>query len=75
VPDVIYYDSAEEPENILTIKTGYSYLPVATESDFNKGVNVAIRGKSAKETMDNLLYQYTHTNDSVTLSTIPIYYL
>lgn len=75
VPDVIYYDSAEEPENILTIKTGYSYLPVATASDFNKGVNVAIRGKSAKETMDNLLYQYTHTNDSVTLSTIPIYYL
>lgn len=36
---------------------------------------ISSQGKSAKEELDNLIYQSTYYQDSITLSTIPIYYL
>ena len=37
--------------------------------------SIASQGKSAKETIDELLYTHSHCADSVSISTIPIYYL
>ena len=36
---------------------------------------ISTQGKSAKETLDNLLYNHTYYCESITLSCIPIYYL
>ena len=37
--------------------------------------SISTQGKSAKETLDSLLYTHTYYNESITLNCIPIYYL
>ena len=71
-PDIIYANS--DIEHVKIAHPGYSCLQVS-ENDFINNLSRAIRHKSAKETMDNLLYNYSHTNDNITLTTVPIYYL
>lgn len=36
---------------------------------------ISSQGKSAKETLDNLVYQHTYYQESITMSVVPIYYL
>ena len=36
---------------------------------------ISAQGKSAKETLDNLVYQHTYYQESISISAIPIYYL
>lgn len=89
-PDVIYYASnaEDQDDSIRSAHGGYStlqFLPIIEQTGTNqpkpvpveptKYFTASIRKKSAKETMDNLLYNHSHTNDSVTLTSIPIYYL
>ena len=40
-----------------------------------KYVDIAARTKSCYDELDNLLYNYTYINQSVSLTSIPIYYL
>jgi hypothetical protein len=36
---------------------------------------ISAQGKSAKDEVDNLLYQHTYATESVNLTAVPIYYL
>ena len=36
---------------------------------------ISAQGQSAKEALDELLYQHTYASQNITLSTLPIYYL
>lgn len=76
VPDIVYVgdDITDDDIALSTFNGGYSYLQIP-DGFVNRTFSLAVRRKSAKEVMDNLLYQYSHTNDSITLTTIPIYYL
>jgi hypothetical protein len=37
--------------------------------------SISAQGKSAKERLDELLYQHSYCIESATITTIPIYYL
>lgn len=67
-PDVIFrqYDSED-----ITL-TGYRYIQV---KDIDTMFSISAQGKSAKDRLDELIYQYGYCTESVNLSTIPIYYL
>lgn len=68
IPDVIFrqYDSDD-----VTL-TGYRYIQV---KDIDTMFSISAQGKSAKDRLDELIYQYGYCTESVNLSTIPIYYL
>ena len=76
-PDVIYYSNtdADQDDSIRSAHGGYSFLTFTTTDTPSTYFKTSIRKKSAKETMDNLLYNHSHTNDSITLTSVPIYYL
>lgn len=73
-PDVIFFNGLEEynqytAENI----TGYTYviMPNKVENMFK----ISAQGKSAKDEIDTQMYSCTYGQDSISLTTIPIYYL
>lgn len=75
-PDVIYC-SADEYEwytNLCAIKPGYKYI-ILDNQDFLNGLARSLRGRSAHQEIENMLYQYSYYNDNININTIPIYYL
>lgn len=73
-PNVIFFDNLEEYNKYIDeYKTGYTYviLPNHVKNMFS----ISAQGKSAKDVIDEFLYQYTYGQESISLSTIPIYYL
>lgn len=91
VPDIIYCSPDDYAlfEEWGVLKTGYDYIlipPQIADEEGNKIDNtqyinfyehlmITSRGQSAKQQAENMLYQYAYYNDSISLSTIPIYYL
>ena len=68
VPTIIYYDS----ETINKTKTGYIYLKV---NNITTMFSESRQGISAKNEIDDLLYQHTYCAEELTLTTVPIHYL
>ena len=67
-PDIVYVPNSQEYENL----SGYKVIQApGIESMFR----ISAQGKSAKERLDELLYQHTHCAETATITTIPIYYL
>lgn len=52
-----------------------SYDEVHIPDIYKSYFNISSQGKSAKDTLDNLVYQCTYYQEQITLSCIPIYYL
>ena len=81
VPDVIYESMDTTNEfSLSSWNSGYSSLDIGLDDEQNNRIvslnfSPSFRGKSCKETLDNLLYNHSHTNDTLSLTTIPIYYL
>lgn len=73
IPNLIYQISSKNVYNSYDFKTGYTYinLPKNCENLFT----ISALGKSAKEAIDVLLYNYSYCIETVTLNTIPVYYL
>lgn len=61
-----YFDPKE-------INTGYVYI--MTQDYIENSFVISSQGKSAKDRLDELLYNHTYCVENITLSTIPIYYL
>ena len=76
IPNIIYYwnDIDDEEEAVQRIQEGY-YTIWFSYKDMEKYVDIAARTKSCYDELDNLLYNYTYINQSVSLTSIPIYYL
>lgn len=70
-PNLIYQTSSSSKS--YDFKTGYVYinLPKAYEDFFT----ISALGKSAKEVIDTLLYNYSYCVENVNLNVIPVYYL
>ena len=70
---------------IIVDKNGKGYLPNALESDdidktnfisnIKQNFTRSIRYKTVHDEADNMLYQYSYYNDTVSLNSVPIYYL
>lgn len=67
-PDIIFVKNISE-EDILT---GFRYIQIPNiETVFS----ISAQGKSAKDKLDELLYQHSYCIESATINTIPVYYL
>lgn len=75
IPDLIYItqDKYEELKKLGMLQTGYSY--VLLPDGFEEYFQVTARNKSAQQTLDDLLYQYTFCSDQITIKAVPVYYL
>ena len=76
IPEVIFYDdsvSDEELEEQKKMKQGFTFikLPQTMESLFT----ISGQGQSAKDVLDNMLYNYTYCTESISIAAIPVYYL
>ena len=69
VPTIIFYDK----ESDYNKKTGYSYFPMT--DGVEKYFDLSSQKKSAAEEIDSLFYQNIYAQESISLTTIPIYYL
>jgi hypothetical protein len=52
--------------------SGYSYVQVP---NIDYMFTISAQGKSAKDRLDELIYQHSYCIESATITTIPIYYL
>ena len=68
VPNIIFTDEINNSE----ILAGYRYIQVP---DLENMFKISARGKSAKDRLDELLYQHSYCVESATITAIPIYYL
>lgn len=68
IPNIIYYEN----EDIQKSKQGYIYLKI---SNLNSIFSDSAQGISAKDEIDNLLYQHTYGAEEINLNSLPIYYL
>ena len=57
----------------MEINTGYVYIML--QPYIENSFVISAQGKSAKDRIDELLYNHTYCMENITLSTIPVYYL
>lgn len=69
-PDLIFTDDINETGKL----TGYRYIQIPNDM-VDEMFSISAQGKSAKERLDELLYNYGYCSESVTLNAIPIYHL
>lgn len=67
-PSVIFQESGSSFEHL----GAYKSIQVPNIEDM---FSVSAQGKSAKERLDELLYQHSYCNENVTINAVPIYYL
>ena len=68
VPQVIYYNTS----NINKTKTGYVYLQI---NNMDTLFTNSSQGLSAKNVIDDLLYQHSYCSQQLNLNIVPIHYL
>ena len=67
-PDIVFRSPGEYIEPL----SGYKYIQV---QDIDSMFSISSQGKSAKDKLDELIYQHGYCIESATITTIPIYYL
>lgn len=71
-PNVLFIDpNNTEPQT----DTSLSYVRLNLVGGMANYFQISTQGKSAKETLDSLIYQHTYYCEGITLNCIPIYYL
>lgn len=70
-PEIIFMTD-EDFESDLKLRSGYRYF-IAPKID--NMFSISARGRSAKDKIDELLNAHSFLNETVTINTIPIYYL
>ena len=69
-PDIIFSENINNDQQL----PGYRYIQIPSfhiETMFS----ISSQGKSAKDKLDELLYQHSYCVQTITINTIPIYYL
>ena len=67
-PNVIFVKQQTEEQRTMS---GYRYIQVNDDNMFA----ISSQGKSAKDKLDELIYQHGYCCETATITTIPIYYL
>lgn len=73
VPELIFITPSEEGKIRAEKDSGYTFVYI--QSDLEGMFNISSQGKSAKQAIDDLLYQHLYNSETITLRTLPIYYL
>lgn len=69
-PTVIFTSDITESNQL----TGYRYIQIP-EGNIDSMFSISAQGKSAKNRLDELIYQHGYCIESVTIQSIPVYYL
>ena len=69
-PAIIF--ASPEEFDTMTRKDGYRYF---ITSNMDTMFSISTQGKSAKDSIDELLYNYSYCTESISINSIPIYYL
>ncbi len=75
IPNIIYttHDEYDELEEAKLLNDGYNYVVLSdTMSEY---FDATRKQKSAQDELDQLVYQYAYCNESITITSIPIYHL
>ena len=72
-PNVLFIDPLDE--EYYNSDTKLSYIKLNITGGMANYFQISTQGKSAKEVLDNLLYTHTYYCDSITITSVPIYYL
>ena len=70
-PQIIFDDYSD---GLQSSHSGYKYFNLPSSS-YGSMFNRSAQGKSAKDAIDTLLYNYTCCTESVSIQSVPIYYL
>ena len=70
-PEVLFID----PANMEPPEEGLSYVRLTLSGGLINYFHNSSQGKSAKEELDNLVYQHTYFQESIQLTSLPVYYL
>lgn len=70
-PDIIFIN--REEYNADDVKSGYVYIFIT--SNMKDLFNISAQGKSAKNSIDELIYQFSYCIENITLNAIPVFYL
>lgn len=72
VPNLIFVEDINKEFD--KDKSGYVFIQIPDNGEMNY-FNISAQGKSAKEALDELLYEHTYFTESINITAIPIYYL
>ena len=72
-PNVIFETERNNIQQSNWLKPGYAHIKIPT--GFDDLFAISSRGKNAMDVVEEYLYNYTYPASSVTLNTVPIYYL
>ena len=72
VPNFIFAADTVSAQQRLD-KTGYNFINLP--KDLEQLFSISYRGKSAKDEIDNLLYQHSYCTENISITSVPIYYL
>ena len=70
-PNIIF--TSYKDYDFLNLNTGYVYIWL--QDYIANSFTISAQGKSAKDRIDELLYNHTYASENISLTTIPIYYL
>ena len=71
-PDILFISANDDSEHDVN---ALSYTRMNIPPSFESYFTMSSQGKSAKDTLDNLVYQHTFYQESISVSAVPIYYL
>lgn len=68
IPNIIFSSTSTDEK-----ESGYSYIQI--QPNMETLFNISSKGKSAKENIDELLYNHLYCTESVNISSVPVYHL
>lgn len=71
-PAVVFTDDITQEKQV--VGTGYRYIQIPNDQ-IDSMFSISGQGKSAKDKLDELIYQHGYCVESATITAIPIYYL
>ena len=75
IPNLIYVKSKDITLDLVNEKSGYIFMNI-TDDQFNSNCfTISSQGKSAKDLLNDLIYQHSYCTESINIQSIPIYYL
>ena len=75
VPNVIYGDKENITLEVYDEKSGYVHINIPEGAFQEDCFTISAQGKSAKDQLNELLYQHSYCTESVSIQAIPVYYL
>ena len=83
IPDVIFISTKDyaEYEQGHRLLDGYSYIQYDADDSYlascikEGSIRLSSRSVTAQEKIDDLLYNYAYCNETITITSVPIYYL